>query len=68
MNYRIIRATDKVRGAQFLVLEMEDGRFAVGFNKAGRVIVDGVQRWDDQTDAYIEALDRLAERKKTKRR
>lgn len=67
MDYRITRATDKVGGVQFLVLEMSDGLFAVGWSKAGRVHVDGVQRWSDQADAYIEALDRLEERRKSRK-
>lgn len=59
----VIRSTDKVRGSQFLVLRMPDGRYAVGIGKRGHVVVDGVQRWNDDVDAYIEALNRAAARK-----
>lgn len=61
----VVRTTDKVRGRQFLVLRMADGHYAVGMSKRGRVMVDGVQRWNDDVDAYIEALDRLEALAKT---
>jgi predicted DNA-binding WGR domain protein len=65
-THRVVRATDKVRGVQFLVLEMDDGHFAIGYAKVGKTSIDGAQRFTDIVDAYCEALERYNAKKARK--